>query len=72
MRLVISLVVIPVPTVLIDFAFPVTFAVGFLGLVVSVGVCSRTSSDGFTWGTSGVVWMPSEDINRLESDCIVF
>jgi len=42
------LVVIPVPTVLIDFAFPVTFAIGFLGLVVSVGVFFWTSSGGFT------------------------
>ena len=71
-RLVISLVVIPVSTALIDFAFPVTFAIDFLGLVASVGVFFWTSSGGFTWGTSGVVWMPSEDINRLEFDCIVF
>jgi hypothetical protein len=66
------LVVIPVPTALIDFAFPVTFAIGFLGLVASVGSFFWTSLGGFTWGTSGVVWMPSEDINRLEFDCIVF
>ena len=36
-RLVISLAAIPVPTVLVDFAFPVTFAIGFLGLVALVG-----------------------------------
>jgi hypothetical protein len=74
-RLVISLVAIPVPIVLVDFAFPVTFAIGFLGLVALVGIFSWTSSGGFTWGTSGVIGMPSEDINRLAvfdwSDCIV-
>ena len=44
----------------------------FFRFVVSVGVFFWTSLGGFTWGTSGVVWMPSEDINRLEFDCIVF
>ena len=66
---------IPVPIVLVDFAFPVTFAIGFLGLVALVGIFSRTSLGGFTWGTSGLVGMPSEDINHLAvfdwSDCIV-
>ena len=74
-RLVISLAAIPVPIVLVDFAFPVTFAIGFLGLVALVGIFSGTSSGGFTWGMSGLVGMPSEDINRLAvfdwSDCIV-
>ena len=64
----------PVPIVLVDFAFLVTFATGFLGLVSLVRIFSGTS-EGFIWGMSGLVGMPREDSNRLAvfdwSDCIV-
>ena len=51
--------------ILVDFAFPVTFATGFFVLASFLGICSGISLEGSIRDVSGSVGMPREDSNRL-------
>ena len=61
--------------VLVDFAFPVTFATGFFALVSLMGIFFGISSEGFIQEVSWLVGMTREDSNRLavfvRLDCTV-
>ena len=61
--------------VLVDFAFPITFATGFFVLVSLTGIFFGISLEGSICEVSGRVEMPREDSNCLAvfvwSDCTV-